>query len=482
MSPRRKSRRLKGGLKLRDNQKHHFAPIIDMMNSPSGQIQLLTFSSLKGFMISLNVAPENSEYLGLSDKFQFTRPVTSFILKFAVITPHNDTSLPDYKGVEKASESAESYFDEAKLQQNIWKRSIVGGRPEVCPPVANFSLFDQSASMSLCSFFSSKAQGDPRITDMFLYLSNVVSNNPLFGLGVIVMPKVEMSSTFGDIIYSKPGKTFFNMPIDNQLKENAYIVVTAQVLRLFIDVGVIHFDLHTGNSLVFVKPDGSLGAVIIDFGRASNVLDPAPNEFMNMADKQQWTAIKAEAWRLLLTIDINASDVVKKNFVIRVMNQLADFEHAKFQKLFNPTDKGRYQMDWYEYFPTNTQAPVQVFDLLKAGVVVRDMRIQGSTIQNYENKGNLLSFNQPINSYLVPNASLPQLPPLYVAPAQAPAQAPMPQTPPLVPQSMPDPHCQSEMPGMCAISGGKRKHKRTHFRRKPRKFRKTRKTRRHQSY
>ena len=179
-----------GGLKLKDKNKKGFLPIFDMVNKATCVLEVLTYESLKGFMVSLNISPEETEYLGLSDQNQFTKPITSFILKFAVITKNNDDSLLEYKGIEKSSESKESYYEEAKLQQNIWKKSITGGRPEICPPVANFSLFDNDNSKELCTFFQEKTTGDVR--DIFNYLFDCI-NNTIFGIGVIVMPKIENS-------------------------------------------------------------------------------------------------------------------------------------------------------------------------------------------------------------------------------------------------------------------------------------------------
>jgi hypothetical protein len=92
----------RGGLKLKNSSKKGFKAVYDMINSPSGSLKLLTYKSLKGFMIFLTVSDSDSEYLTLNGT-QFTKPVTSFILKFAVITPINDDTLPNYKGVEKSS-------------------------------------------------------------------------------------------------------------------------------------------------------------------------------------------------------------------------------------------------------------------------------------------------------------------------------------------------------------------------------------------
>ena len=106
-----------GGLKKKYPEKKGFKSVFDMINSASANITLLTYKSLKGFMIRLDVSQEDSEYLTLSGS-KFTKPVTSFILKFAVVAKENDTDLPKYKDVEKSSESKNSFFDEAKFNTN----------------------------------------------------------------------------------------------------------------------------------------------------------------------------------------------------------------------------------------------------------------------------------------------------------------------------------------------------------------------------
>ena len=100
-----------GGLKLINPRKIGFEAVFDMINSNSGRLNLFTYNSLKGFMITLDVNENDSEYLSL-EGIKFTKPVTSFILKFAIITHKNNKPLPIYKQHKKSSESEESYFEE----------------------------------------------------------------------------------------------------------------------------------------------------------------------------------------------------------------------------------------------------------------------------------------------------------------------------------------------------------------------------------
>jgi hypothetical protein len=54
--------------------------------------------------------------------------------------------------------------------------------------------------------------------------------------------------------------------------------VLTKKLRLFLNIGVIHFDLHSNNALIYVK-NGVLNSLIIDFGRESNMGDLNNNYF-----------------------------------------------------------------------------------------------------------------------------------------------------------------------------------------------------------
>jgi hypothetical protein len=438
-----------GGLKLKNPSKQGFTPVYDMINSPSGNLNLLTYKSLKGFMISLDVNSEDTEYLTLSGS-QFTKPVTSFILKFAVITPDNDETLPSYKTIDKSSESKESYFDEAKLQQRIWKTSIFGGRPEICPPVANFSLFDNNNSKNLLQFLQSKTSGDTK--EIFDYLFNCVNNDSSNGIGVIIMPKVEMSTTFGDFIYKPNGTNFYRITINTEYKNDAYAYVTAQIARLFINIGVIHFDLHSGNALIYLTSDNKIKSLLIDFGRASDIMIDKDDDYLTISEKQEMRKMKGDFFDTLFSIESDAPDKTKANFIISVLDYIADVDYDKNQQLFQFSDPNRYQMDWYKNYPKRSFVPVKAFDILKESVVTEGTKMMPNTIKQYERQGFLINFDKDISSFIVPFPISSQLAP--------------------VPSS--NQVCDKET-GMCTIMGGK-KYKRTRKIKKTKKTRKTRKT------
>jgi hypothetical protein len=394
-----------GGLKLKNPDKSGFDAVYDMIEK--GKLQLFTYKSLKGFMMTLDVSEDNSEYFTLN-KSKFTKPVTSFILKFAIITPNNDETLPKYNEIKKASESKDSFYEEAKLQQHIWKSSITGGRPEICPPVANFSLFDNNNSNSLLQFLQDTTKNDKKgdTKKIFDYLFDYIDKNKSSGIGIIVMPKVEMSTTFDDFIDNQ--EFFYKIKIDSKLKELAQSYVAAQISRLFIDIGVIHFDLHMGNALIYLTPEKEIRCLLIDFGRASNIMNNLNDDYLDVNEKDTLKGIKEEFFNSLFDIGDN-NEKQKKEFILEVLNNIAFIDHEKNQEMFNYSNKDRYQMDWYNDFPKETNVPVNTFNILKNITYVEGLqgtKITPDTIKSYERQGFLINFNRDASTFFVPFSPL----------------------------------------------------------------------------
>jgi hypothetical protein len=370
----------KGGLKLINPSKTGFTPIYDMINSPGADVQLLTFSSLKGFMLTLNISRDYSEYVKLKihkNSARFTEPVTSFILKIAVIMRHGDKTLvPDYHGIVKASESRNSYFEEAKLQQNIWKKSITGGRKEICPPIANFSLFDPDNSINVLTLLFSKTNNN-KVKDVIQYLLNQINSNA--SIGIITMPMVEKSVTFYDFITYPVGDNFYGKTIQSEDETEAYCCVITQLIKLFIFIGVVHYDLHMNNALIYLSEEGKLNCLLIDFGRASNIMEDIDDDYMSIADKEDARTEKENYLNQLLTFE-NQND--KKRLITIILDYLLHLTHNS-------------QMLWAKYFPKNKNEIV--FDNLKNQYMTEGISILPGTIRKYEHDGFFPNFNEPNN-------------------------------------------------------------------------------------
>jgi tRNA A-37 threonylcarbamoyl transferase component Bud32 len=336
----------KGGVKLSDTSLTGFTPIQQMLDSPDATLKVLTASSLKGFMLTLDVTEENSKYLTQDTKKNFTVPATSFILKYVVITDDAGETLSDYtsgsKVVRKASESANSFYNEAILQQEIWESSVQGNKEAICPPVANFSMFDHNSSIALLERQNQKYQNP--IIRYLLHEVKTISpiRNGNYRIGILTMPKIE-SVTLYDFLDNNP---------DTALKKKMYSSAIAKLVRLFVDsTKTFHFDLHGGN--VLVMDDGE--CIIIDFGNAFRFAENDKKE-QDLLFQKCGSGTRGQINNLLK--DCHDFSEVKFDEYFRVYNRLEKIRYIESileqLKIYERTitqfvyGKSYYQMSWLD--------------------------------------------------------------------------------------------------------------------------------------
>ena len=361
-----------GGLKLKNIENYPpgsgFKPIMDMIDSEGSNLSLLTYSSLYGFMITLDVTKENSNYFGLNSNFnRFNQPVTSFILKLAVITERS-TKLPDYMGVSKASETQYRFLSEAKLQQSIWEKTIVGGREGVCPSVVNLAFFNNYESKSLLQELMNNILKDGSghnkhdLIELINYLNRIILLYPTYEIGILVMPNIQNSVTFHKFLD-------INKNNDNVMKEVIIKIIT-KILRLYVDAKVIHMDLHINNILVYSTDTGEIRVMLIDFGRASSIADEKEDRYLNVIDK---TILNNQATNLFDSIfNTNFNDTFNINVTFLL------------EKYYNKWVRN------YEIFK------YMVFKLLKDEISVTKASITNTTIHKYKSKGWLIDFEHEV--------------------------------------------------------------------------------------
>lgn len=332
--------------------------IRNMLNSKGSTIEMLTCGSAKGFMFEMTVAPAHSEFSNPGGE-----RITSFIVKLAVTSRKNDEELDDYVPVNdgtpvgKSTETAESYFQEAKIQQDVWMTTVAGNRLPISPPIVSFSLFDNQNGKNFLTFLNYKVK-KPKSVHTIKYLREVLQN-PDYGLGMIIMSKVLHSDTFESFLdLLRDSQTSFqDVPVTEDLVYNVYAKLISKIVRLYIEVGVIHFDLHLKNALIYRQVDNSLDACVIDYGRASDVNDNTTNDYLGPAEKRPLREISKA-----LHIDVlklchptkhapPPTSEAKIKFISDVIDPLRRLEHAKSQQLYGNPDSypyGRYQFDWME--------------------------------------------------------------------------------------------------------------------------------------
>ncbi len=461
---RGRSRRKTGGLKLLHPEKQGFDPVMEMIRSPGAVLSVLTTASLKGFMIELNVKREHSEYMTFSGAAgsgsKMTTPVTSYILKFAVLTD-SPKNLPAYDGNDKQTDAPEDYYAESKLQQSVWIASITGGKTPACPSVANFALFDNDNAQDVADYLMSASSGGVR--DVFNYFYDILSKHKKYKLGIITMPKLLDSYTLASI------EDTLQSPAENQ---RADIACIAQIIRIFLDIGVLHFDLHAGNVMLYDshRAPGDINCTIIDFGLASNVANAVDDGYFNVAEKN---VVNKKRQEYVETYDQaeTKGKKEKSDYIADVFTFLINVDKLVYRTQFNSGKfTNTHQMNNFDYMVDASHAAerVLVFDKLKEYITPNNLgKMLPTTVRKYSADGYFVDFNRPISDFYVkfefpssavaahtfPTISIPSPP---ASPAVA-SEVVLPISPP--------PECTPEKSakGMCTIMGGgsRRRRRRT---------------------
>jgi hypothetical protein len=381
-----------GGLYKIDHRKSGFRPVYDMLNSPSSSLGLVTYNSLKGFILRLEVDKVDSEYKVRGE----SENATSFILKFVVITKYPDEALVDFKRVNKASESRDTFFSEAKMQTDILTRSIVGRHPGICPSVANLSLFNNQNSKRLLTFLEETfvgAKSSPAVNDIFEYLMGVIDGNPTYELGVLLMANVTNSETFGSFISSAS-------PDD---LTSALVETIVNILRLFLVSHAVHFDLHEGNVLIY-KKYGHVKSKLIDFGSASLFNNREADPFLSVVAKTQILRIRDNYFNEMFEThsDPDKIDFVKRLFgdvykIAQDVNQVV-FDYRNSRGSLNPDD---CQMDWIERYTITDKMWLNIFNRLYTNMTGSEVRSSATSLRRHEDLGETPNFRKNISHFYV---------------------------------------------------------------------------------
>jgi hypothetical protein len=178
----------------------------------------------------------------------------------------------------------------------------------------------------------------------------------------------------------------------------------AELIRLFTDIGVIHFDAHPMNILVFRK-ESKLKSVIIDFGRASNLLDNKADDYLDARQKTQLAEIKKQFYNEFFVIRKGGSDKEKSEFISRVMKKYQDTDYEKNLEKFMGIESA--QMSWlWDYVDNkpNTQIKniflAKVFDKLEILLtVISDTGVKTANIKKMIKDGHMFDVNGRVTDF-----------------------------------------------------------------------------------
>jgi hypothetical protein len=405
-----------GGLK---QKKHHgtgkspFQAIEDMLTSTGATFDVLTCSSLKGFMFTLTVSSEHSEFFKQTipgGKFDF--PETEFIVKFCITSDLEYTMdeefkfSPTVKGV-KQTETAQGFFEEANLQQNIWRHSVSARKEPLCPSVAAFQILARSRALTFLHMHYSLCK-TPESQYTFNFLFNQIKKYKIFDLGILLMSKIPNSITLDAYLKTHSAQS----DLDARLYVKSMML--AKVIRLFIEGKAIHFDFHPGNGMVILGPSGELkSTILIDFGRASSLQNPNADEYLSPVEKQTLLALingppggrsmvsrsksglPAQRGYFNECLNYCTSDstpIQRVTYLSKVLKDIIDVEHAKSQaKFHDPSNPNgypatRYQTKWVEdlFEPGQTRATPTGFSIQQRWADVTFVELCRTLVVNAE--------------------------------------------------------------------------------------------------
>jgi len=364
-------------------------------------LSILSVGSLFGFVFKLTLPHHiQSPFMGPSATgLRFNVPIQEFIIKLVVVSkPASEILYPiqvvaepnvvgGYETIPKKSVSRESLIEEVRIQNYIWKRSVYASRPAICPPVeyANIIEFSKEgkdkANQMLKQFQQNLPYGQIEQTTI-QYLANAIYHRNPSGnggyyydnrsLGIVLMPAIPGAQTF----YEFRKRT--DIAID--VVQNVAANIIAQIVRLLIDIQVIHLDLHYANVLV----DNKFNSTIIDFGIASQINLGSDDAYFNMDEKTliltEITKFNQEYRKIgkRRASDVEPIDNQKRDFIINVMNYIAEKDKERYVRLGKP--EGQYQLIWTEEYRNNDAIMLSAFD-----------RLYGMMFTNIDKSGDGLS-------------------------------------------------------------------------------------------
>jgi hypothetical protein len=205
----------------------------------------------------------------------------------------------------------------------------------------------------------------------------------LFEIGVIVMPKVNKSYT--------PYQAFKSETMTVKRENNIYANMIAQMVRLFLEVGAIHFDLHLNNYLLYIE-NKTLKCLIIDFGRVSNIFDDNDDIYLKKEDKLQLRNVRSHFLDNLIGIGHNTRESYQLDEDL-VISLIVD----KINQFYN--------IPWINDLPLLSDKKhiyIKAFDIITKALSTSQLEhLQMETIKRYEKEGRFIDFSQDVDKFEV---------------------------------------------------------------------------------
>jgi hypothetical protein len=388
---------------------HGIKPLYDMLDLTGTKVTLLTVDSLNGFMFKIDIGDDIVEYPYLDllpGSQRFSVDVKSFIIKIVVVSKlerdrlaplifHKSHIVGDQTIIKKETVSPESFEKEAIIQDSIWIKSVSGSRPAICPSVAYASIMEDDVSDQLLGKLQEKLNPNDNFYEnvTISYLADAIYNRPKNSyyahrkLGILLMPTIPDARTFYRFIQENPSATTTPEVVPEVVRDVVANII-AQIARMFIELKIIHLDLHVDNVMVYKENENDgYKSKIIDFGRASRLDSGSTDAYFSGEEKAAMLEEIADMYAEQVNeINIAENDDEKIDFMNDVMDYVTDQEKSAYQKAY-PGRKpmGYYQLQWTENF-IDDDIMLSAFNKLHSMMLVDIGRGAGISYRTINNK------------------------------------------------------------------------------------------------
>lgn len=319
----------------------YYDKLFKILEKPD-KLELVSASSLTGFIFKIT-----------------TNESKSYIMKIVVLAP-NDTdkritltncaqSVNSLKYRTKLTETEDDFRYESQIQEYIYINSKTGNRSPLCPKVEYAVIYKNDISNLFLTLLSDidNSNGSTEIKGviacLLYYFNNEFYNEEepyFFRLGIILMNEIPNSVTF---------KNFIRENLENDI---AYSYIYYQLIYLFLIIGVINFDMHMDNALVY-SDNETIKTTLIDFGKGDNLKYLNNNRYLSYEEKEYINGIrgmlKTELFGIIFSVEDQRQSQSKINFIMKTMNIINIICWIVNRKNFVYSDENphRHQMNWF---------------------------------------------------------------------------------------------------------------------------------------
>ncbi len=389
---------------------HGIKPLYDMLELKNTKVTLLTVDSLNGFMFKIDIGDDIVEYPYLDllpGSQRFSVDVKSFIIKIVVVSKqkpyslaplffHKSNIVGDYTRFKKEAVSPESFETEAEVQDSIWIKSVSGSRPPICPSVAYASILEDDVSDQLLGKLQERLNPNDNFVEnvTITYLADAIYNrqNKYYyeyrKLGILLMPTIPDTRTFYRFTQENPNDPT-TPNIYPEVVKDVVANIIAQIARMFIELKIIHLDLHIDNVMVYKENENDeYKSKIIDFGRASILDSGDADVYFSVEEKAEMLDEIADIYAEQVNeINIAENDEEKVDFMHDVMDYITDQEKSAYQKAYpGRREPGYYQLNWIELFINDDAIMLSAFNKLHSMMLVNIERGSGISYRTINSK------------------------------------------------------------------------------------------------